>query len=196
MMHRGYYQFRFLLIVEPSADGFTRVISALEGTYLQFKSTDNGNESDANDSRGNEYGGQMFFPFCMLHELTKAYNPQLRFIQWGPLIGIGLEAWADPILVARFTHRYFCFNLRAHCTAFMAETWSDRWEDRAKAGAFVAAIAYRKGAAVALVGLKTQELNGQSGVVVKELSAATGRIGVKLASRRVVAVKPANLSRT
>ena len=69
-------------------------------------------------------------------------------------------------------------------------------QDRAKAGAFVAAIAYRKGAAVALVGLKTQELNGQSGVVVKELSAATGRIGVKLASRRVVAVKPANLSRT
>ena len=74
--------------------------------------------------------------------------------------------------------------------------WSAGWEDRAKAGAFVAAIAYRKGAAVALVGLKTQELNGQSGVVVKELSAATGRIGVKLASRRVVAVKPANLSRT
>ena len=59
-----------------------------------------------------------------------------------------------------------------------------------------AVIAYRKGAAVTLVGLKTQELNGQSGVVVKELSAATGRIGVKLASRRVVAVKPANLSRT
>ena len=69
-------------------------------------------------------------------------------------------------------------------------------EDRAKAGAFVAAIAYRKGAAVTLVGLKTQELNGQGGVVVKELSAATGRIGVKLASRRVVAVRPANLSRT
>ena len=140
MMHRGYYQFRFLLIVEPSADGFTRVISALEGTYLQFKSTDNGNESDANDSRGNEYGGQMFFPFCMLHELTKAYNPQLRFIQWGPLIGIGLEAWADPILAARFTHQYLCFNLRAHSTEIMAETWSDRWEDRAKASVFMAEI--------------------------------------------------------
>ena len=77
-----------------------------------------------------------------------------------------------------------------------ARTWSASWEDRAKAGAFVAAVAYCKGAAVTLVGLKTQELNGQSGVVVKELSAATGRIGVKLASRRVVAVKPANLSRT
>ena len=68
--------------------------------------------------------------------------------------------------------------------------------DEMMPGAFVAAIAYRKGATVTLVGLKTQELNGQSGVVVKELSAATGRIGVKLASRRVVAVKPANLSRT
>ena len=68
--------------------------------------------------------------------------------------------------------------------------------DEMMPGAFVAAIAYLKGAAVTLVGLKTQELNGQSGVVVKELSAATGRIGVKLASRRVVAVKPANLSRT
>ena len=76
------------------------------------------------------------------------------------------------------------------------QSWSAGWEDRAKAGAFVAAIAYRKGAAVTLVGLKTQELNGQSGVVVKELSAATGRIGVKLDSRRVVAVKPTNLSRT
>ena len=74
-------------------------------------------------------------------------------------------------------------------------TSSDNWEDR-KAGAFLAAIAYREGAAVTLVGLKTQELNGQSGVVVKELSAATGRIGVKLDSRRVVAVKPTNLSRT
>ena len=74
-------------------------------------------------------------------------------------------------------------------------TSSDNWEDR-KAGAFLAAIAYREGVAVTLVGLKTQALNGQRGVVVKELSAATGRVGVKLASRRVVAVKPANLSRT
>ena len=54
---------------------------------------------------------------------------------------------------------------------------------------------YREGAAVTLVGLKTQALNGQSGVVVKELSAATGRIGVKLGSRRIIAVKPANLKR-
>ena len=149
-----------------------------------------------------------FLPFAEVHAEIKQVSKATRkvalagppsdpfFSEAGPLIGIGLEAWADPILAARFTHQYLCFNLRAHSTEIMAETWSDRWEDRAKAGAFVAAIAYRKGAAVTLVGLKTQELNGQSGVVVKELSAATGRIGVKLDSRRVVAVKPTNLSRT
>ena len=126
----------------------------------------------------------------------------------GPLIGARLEAWTDQRLAATFTRECLdpgrvLYNAAAdnwyphpQPLDITARTWSAGWEDRAKAGAFVAAIAYRKGAAVALVGLKTQELNGQSGVVVKELSAATGRIGVKLASRRVVAVKPANLSRT
>ena len=46
----------------------------------------------------------------------------------------------DPILAARFTHRYFCFHLRAETTRIMAETWSGRWEDRATASVFMAEI--------------------------------------------------------
>ena len=77
-------------------------------------------------------------PFCMLSALV---DPMISPWELAPLIGIGLEAWADPILAARFTHRYFCFHLRVHSTALMAKTWSDRWEDRAKANAFIAEIA-------------------------------------------------------
>ena len=40
----------------------------------------------------------------------------------------------------RFTHQYFCFHLRAESTRIMAGTWSDRWEDRAKASVFMAEI--------------------------------------------------------
>ena len=56
------------------------------------------------------------------------------------LVSGDLEAWTDPILAARFTHRYFCFHLRAESTRIMAGIWSDRWEDRAKASVFMAEI--------------------------------------------------------
>ena len=46
----------------------------------------------------------------------------------------------DLILAARFTHRYFCFHLRAESTRIMAGIWSDRWEDRAKASVFMAEL--------------------------------------------------------
>ena len=131
MRAAGYYQARFLSIVEPSADRLSRVISALEGTYLiQFESTDNGFGP----------GKWPFFPFCMLSALVEARDPQISPCELAPLIGIGLEAWADPILAARFTHRYFCFHLRAESTALMAKEWSGRWEDRAKASVFMAEI--------------------------------------------------------
>ena len=131
MRAAGYYQARFLSIVEPSADGLSRVISALEGTYLiQFESTDNGFGP----------GKWPFFPFSIFNSLAKERDPQMYHRDAWPLIGIGLEAWADPILAARFTHQYFCFNLMAWRTEFLAETWSDRWQDRAKARVFMAEI--------------------------------------------------------
>ena len=131
MRARGYYQARFLSIVEPSADWLSRVISTLEGPYLiQFESTNNGFGP----------GKWPFFPFCMLSALVEARDPKISPWELAPLIGIGLEAWADPILAARFTHRYFCFHLRAESTALMAKEWSGRWEDRAKASVFMAEI--------------------------------------------------------
>ena len=131
MRARGYYQARFLSIVEPSADWLSRVISTLEGPYLiQFESTNNGFGP----------GKWPFFPFCMLSALVEARDPQISPFELAPLIGIGLEAWADPILAARFTHRYFCFHLRAESTRIMAKTWSGRWEDRATASVFMAEI--------------------------------------------------------
>ena len=139
MRARGYYQARFLSIVESSADWLSRVISTLEGPYLiQFEST--GRDVDYGFGPGRERGRWPFFPFCMLTELAKKHDPKISPWELAPLIGIGLEAWADPILAARFTHRYFCFHLRAESTALMAKEWSGRWEDRAKASVFMAEI--------------------------------------------------------
>ena len=122
----GYYQARFLSIVEPSADGLSHVISASEGTYLIQRI-----------GPGVKWP---FFPFSTFNSLAKERDPQMYHRDAWPLIGIGLEDWADPILAARFTHQYFCFNLMAWRTEFLAETWSDRWEDRAKARVFMAEI--------------------------------------------------------
>ena len=76
----------------------------------------------------------------MLTELAKTHDPKISPWELAPLIGIGLEAWADPILAAAFTHKYFCHKLLAYTTERMAEAWSDRWEDRAKARVFMAEI--------------------------------------------------------
>ena len=76
----------------------------------------------------------------MLSALVEARDPKISPWEMAPLIGIGLEAWADPILAARFTHRYFCFHLRAESTRIMAATWSGMWEDRAKASVFMAEL--------------------------------------------------------
>ena len=63
-----------------------------------------------------------------------------------PLIGAGLEAWADQQLAATFTRDclYYTTSLNARVDTNLLEaharTWSARWEDRTKAGAFVAAM--------------------------------------------------------
>ena len=63
-----------------------------------------------------------------------------------PRIGAGLEAWADQQLAATFTRDclYYSTSLNARVDTNLlgayARTWSARWEDRTKAGAFVAAM--------------------------------------------------------
>ena len=63
-----------------------------------------------------------------------------------PLIGAGLEAWADQQLAATFTRDclYYSTSLNARVDTNLLElyarAWSARWEDRTKADAFVAAM--------------------------------------------------------
>ena len=63
-----------------------------------------------------------------------------------PLIGAGLEAWADQQLAATFTRDFLDYSTELHARVdtnlldSYARTWSARWEDRTKADAFVAAM--------------------------------------------------------
>ena len=63
-----------------------------------------------------------------------------------PLIGAGLEAWADQQLAATFTRDclYYSTSLNTRVDTnsleLYARAWSARWEDRTKADAFVAAM--------------------------------------------------------
>ena len=68
---------------------------------------------------------------------------------WAPrplIVGAGLEAWADQQLAATFTRDclYYTTSLHARVDTNLlvpyARAWSARWEDRTKAGAFVAAM--------------------------------------------------------
>ena len=56
-------------------------------------------------------------------------------------MGRGLGTWSDPKLAARFTREYLVYyghrnNIEMHDTT--ARAWSDDWEDRTKANAFIA----------------------------------------------------------
>ena len=53
----------------------------------------------------------------------------------------GLEAWSDPLLAARFLREYlwrFGSGEDVDFHDIMAHVWSDDWDDRAKAGVFLA----------------------------------------------------------
>ena len=127
----GVYQGRFLWIVEPSAAGLSRVVSALEATYV---------------IQG-ELGAPPFFPHFMLFMMWMAH-PQIFGTPGdaGKLVGIGLEAWADSQLAGDFAANYMFDNL--HYTGddldmldVTAQLWSEGWENRANARAFCAEIA-------------------------------------------------------
>ena len=64
----------------------------------------------------------------------------------GPLIGAGLEAWTDQQLAATFTRDFLDYSTERDARVdtnlldSTARAWSARWEDRTKAGAFMAAM--------------------------------------------------------
>ena len=127
----GVYQGRFLWIVEPSAAGLSRVVSALEPTYF---------------IQG-ELGAPRFFPQFMLWMIWIAH-PELSCPREdaGTLVGIGLEAWADSQLAGEFAANYMLDNLYytgddLHMLDVTAPLWSEGWENRANARAFCAEIA-------------------------------------------------------
>jgi hypothetical protein len=122
----GIYQGRFLSIVEPSVDGLSRIVSALEDTYLiQF--------------REGLYAGRSFFPFKMLARL--AWHQVPTFAEAMPLVGRGLEAWADQQLAVLFLRVYLekCWYIHdAGTFCLVAQDFPANWEDRMKANAFIA----------------------------------------------------------
>ena len=127
----GVYQGRFLWIVEPSAAGLSRVVSALEATYV---------------IQG-ELGAPVFFPHFMLYMIWMAHPRILGTPgDTGKLVGIGLEAWADSQLAGDFAANYMLDNL--HYTGddldmldVTAPLWSEGWENRTNARVFCAEIA-------------------------------------------------------
>ena len=60
------------------------------------------------------------------------------------MIGTGLEAWADALLAAQFMRALFDYSSslsnQFHMYDIIARVWSDEWQDRAKAGVFLAEV--------------------------------------------------------
>ena len=129
---RGAYEAVFLWIVEPSMDGLPRIVSACEDTFSKRSAVMPG----------------PFFPFPMLRAWREVILGHLLLDtpffsnETRPLIGTGLEAWADALLAAEFTRALFDFSGSLADDVYMydivAQVWSDEWQDRAKAGVFLA----------------------------------------------------------
>ena len=129
----------FLWIVEPSLDGLSRIVAACEDAYLLQRDR---------------------FPWSMIWrwQLEIRWQVELQgpcpgfsvcqsgFEESWPLIGAGLEAWADQQLAATFTRDFLDYSTERDARVdtnlldSTARAWSARWEDRTKAGAFMAAM--------------------------------------------------------
>ena len=100
-----------------------------------------------------------------------------------PLIGAGLEAWADQQLAATFTRDclYYSTSLNARVDTQLLElyarAWSARWEDRTKADAFVAAMGRIREEMVRQYDAHTYEVNIYISVVPLFLQACPGASG-------------------
>ena len=166
MANHGVYQGRLLWIVEPSQNGLSRIVAALEGTCLiQFSYP-----------AGPAVPGKLpFFPFPMLNawnwaldiaaglaedpnkafhaggtpiSLEMSLGQDLVHSEHGPLVGRGLGAWSDPMLAAKFTRKFHVrygysrdYATEAEMYFHGARAWSDNWVDRTKASAFVVEMA-------------------------------------------------------
>ena len=93
-------------------------------------------------------------PYCFPWPIVRAWHEIVLRVQlrhsssrlresW-PLIGAGLEAWADQQLAATFTRDFLDYSTERDARVdtnlldSTARAWSARWEDRTKAGAFMA----------------------------------------------------------
>ena len=149
----------FLSVVEDSLDGVPRIVAACEdayrmrsaGSYIIGCDHRRGRDGISYPSHTRERG-----PYCFPWPMVRAWHEIVlgvelchnssRLKESWPLIGAGLEAWADQQLAATFTRDclYYSTSLNARVDTNLlgayARTWSARWEDRTKAGAFVAAM--------------------------------------------------------
>ena len=135
----NFYGGIFLWIVEPSLDGLSRIVAACEDAYAYARER---------------------FPWSMIWrwQLEIRWQVELQgpcpgfsvcqsgFEESWPLIGAGLEAWADQQLAATFTRDFLDYSTERDARVdtnlldSTARAWSARWEDRTKAGAFMAAM--------------------------------------------------------
>ena len=150
----------FLSIVVPSRDGLPSIVAACEDAYL-IRSAGPGPYILGRDHHRRRDGisypshtresGPYCFPWPMVRtweELVLGASPSYHWA-WAPrplIVGAGLEAWADQQLAATFTRDCLYYTTRLHSRVDTnllepyARAWSARWEDRTKAGAFVAAM--------------------------------------------------------
>ena len=170
MANHGVYQGRLLWIVEPSQNGLSRIVAALEGTCLIQFSINVPHYYPADSEVPSKL---QFFPLPMLNawnwaqtlaadlaeDPNKVFTPaplsldsvvgqELEHAEHGPLVGRGLGAWSDPLLAARFTRKFHVrygysrsYATEAEMYFHGARAWSDDWVDRTKASAFVVEMA-------------------------------------------------------
>jgi len=122
----------FLWIVEPYMDGLSRIVSASEATYLRVSRE--GTSS---------LGIGTFFPFSTLNQWMYAVDggslARERLEDSMPLVGSALEAWANPVLAAKFTRAYLFklgYNEDMEMHNSTVRVWSSGWADRTKATIF------------------------------------------------------------
>ena len=125
----GYYQARFLRIVEPSEEGLPRIAAACEDIYTQTRIPFGpGYLFNQWASQGGAVGG------------VAAFNSSREMS-----LGAGLESWADMGDVARFVNDVKSddlFHLGVHISQVnlvaVAHNWSETWVNRTKKYAFFA----------------------------------------------------------
>jgi hypothetical protein len=160
--YNSYETATFLALVEPTIDGLPRVVAAIERTH-RFK-----NSSHSFGTNGTLYD-RVAWPNYVLVRWSVQIGHQLRLspdYDWDAdidqslfilsssegglsgceLFGSGLEAWADQDLAADFVFGLVRSLERDHdhdvyLSTVYHERWTNHWQDRSKADAFMEAAA-------------------------------------------------------